>query len=297
MAIYECEISLDQLTKNKGFTNTFKNDYLHFMIECEITLKHDNDVSMFVRFNLPTGYSTCHIVLTMTILNQNHNPCKSKTRKVDQTYTRNNMAWGFEKFISFSDLCKYVVNNKIIFMYKILECEYQQNNDQMLLTIWENIDPTKRESLTVKYTTLLKTQMDKYQELEKQYEILTLKMQELEKQKNTISPNQISENDQTPMTTTLLDPTLDNCEAHLVTLINLTDHNNLPNLRDLIHKISQMIDQREKILNCCTICLDKRKNCLFLPCGHICTCKECGSKMTTCPLCRAVITTKQTMYN
>ena len=43
----------------------------------------------------------------------------------------------------------------------------------------------------------------------------------------------------------------------------------------------------------CTVCLVRRCDCVFLPCGHIKTCIKCGSNLylrrMKCPICRKVI--------
>ena len=39
----------------------------------------------------------------------------------------------------------------------------------------------------------------------------------------------------------------------------------------------------------CVICLDNRKDTLFLPCKHLCTCSKCSSMIESCPLCREYI--------
>nr|CAI5838670.1 unnamed protein product [Callosobruchus analis] len=36
----------------------------------------------------------------------------------------------------------------------------------------------------------------------------------------------------------------------------------------------------------CVICLDLECQVIFVPCGHLCCCRQCGSKISTCPLCR-----------
>lgn len=37
----------------------------------------------------------------------------------------------------------------------------------------------------------------------------------------------------------------------------------------------------------CVICLDAASTCIFIPCGHQCTCSECCEHVgETCPLCR-----------
>jgi len=37
----------------------------------------------------------------------------------------------------------------------------------------------------------------------------------------------------------------------------------------------------------CVICLERKCDIIFLPCGHLCSCSSCQTSLTTCPLCRA----------
>lgn len=39
----------------------------------------------------------------------------------------------------------------------------------------------------------------------------------------------------------------------------------------------------------CVICLDARKNVVFLPCGHVCCCRADARGLTLCPICRSAI--------
>ena len=39
----------------------------------------------------------------------------------------------------------------------------------------------------------------------------------------------------------------------------------------------------------CAVCMDKPKNAFFQPCGHVCCCMACASKVNQCPLCRAPV--------
>jgi hypothetical protein len=44
--------------------------------------------------------------------------------------------------------------------------------------------------------------------------------------------------------------------------------------------------------NSCLICMDKPKNTLLFPCGHVCACDGCAAILSTqgtCPVCRAKI--------
>ena len=35
----------------------------------------------------------------------------------------------------------------------------------------------------------------------------------------------------------------------------------------------------------CKVCLDNNIDSVFLPCGHMMTCIQCGSKLVNCPIC------------
>ena len=39
----------------------------------------------------------------------------------------------------------------------------------------------------------------------------------------------------------------------------------------------------------CIACFTRSKSHAAVPCGHMCACKQCSSKMSTCPLCRAEV--------
>ncbi|CAF1108858.1 unnamed protein product [Adineta ricciae] len=41
--------------------------------------------------------------------------------------------------------------------------------------------------------------------------------------------------------------------------------------------------------NLCKICMDESIDCVFLDCGHLCTCIRCGKQLSECPLCRSYI--------
>jgi len=48
----------------------------------------------------------------------------------------------------------------------------------------------------------------------------------------------------------------------------------------------------------CVICLSQERNLVFSPCHHLCTCADCGSNQTlsSCPICRATIQSRQVIY-
>ncbi|KAL7678194.1 hypothetical protein ACOME3_004420 [Neoechinorhynchus agilis] len=50
--------------------------------------------------------------------------------------------------------------------------------------------------------------------------------------------------------------------------------------------LSNIIGSHSNQKEFCCICLDKKRNSVFLPCGHLCTCIGCGQKIVKCPICR-----------
>ncbi|CAF2975271.1 unnamed protein product [Rotaria sp. Silwood2] len=41
--------------------------------------------------------------------------------------------------------------------------------------------------------------------------------------------------------------------------------------------------------NLCKVCMDAPIDCVFLNCGHLCTCVDCSQQFSECPLCRSFI--------
>ncbi|KAF4091290.1 hypothetical protein AMELA_G00035350 [Ameiurus melas] len=56
---------------------------------------------------------------------------------------------------------------------------------------------------------------------------------------------------------------------------------------DPLEKLEKL--QREKL---CKVCLDSDIAIVFIPCGHLVTCKKCSEPLRKCPICRADITHK-----
>ncbi|CAL1262932.1 unnamed protein product [Larinioides sclopetarius] len=42
----------------------------------------------------------------------------------------------------------------------------------------------------------------------------------------------------------------------------------------------------------CVICLDVQTSSVFLPCGHVCCCRDCSKKVELCPMCRTTISSR-----
>ncbi|NXM79531.1 MUL1 ligase, partial [Oenanthe oenanthe] len=56
----------------------------------------------------------------------------------------------------------------------------------------------------------------------------------------------------------------------------------------------------EALKNACVVCLSSTKSCVFLECGHVCSCHECYQALPEpkkCPICRQSITRMVPLYN
>ncbi|NWV70878.1 MUL1 ligase, partial [Malurus elegans] len=56
----------------------------------------------------------------------------------------------------------------------------------------------------------------------------------------------------------------------------------------------------ETLKNACVVCLSSTKSCVFLECGHVCSCHECYQALPEpkkCPICRQGITRVVPLYN
>eukprot|EP00959_Pyramimonas_sp_CCMP1952_P335295 7020834-Pyramimonas_sp.AAC.1 len=51
----------------------------------------------------------------------------------------------------------------------------------------------------------------------------------------------------------------------------------------------------------CVVCLDAQKNCVLIPCFHLCVCMACGKRLRVdlgkCPICRKEIRQAHRVYN
>ncbi|XP_075041531.1 E3 ubiquitin-protein ligase LRSAM1 isoform X2 [Mixophyes fleayi] len=47
----------------------------------------------------------------------------------------------------------------------------------------------------------------------------------------------------------------------------------------------------------CVVCMELEAQSIFLPCGHVCCCTNCGDALQTCPLCRRDITQRIRIYH
>eukprot|EP00455_Lapot_gusevi_P038904 TRINITY_DN4359_c0_g1_i1.p1 TRINITY_DN4359_c0_g1~~TRINITY_DN4359_c0_g1_i1.p1 ORF type:complete len:653 (-),score=213.79 TRINITY_DN4359_c0_g1_i1:29-1987(-) len=66
-------------------------------------------------------------------------------------------------------------------------------------------------------------------------------------------------------------------------------HRVLNNQQEIKEEAAHGVDQYDD-MNTCVICLGEERQVVFIPCGHICCCEECGDILQTCPICRTRIT-------
>lgn len=59
-------------------------------------------------------------------------------------------------------------------------------------------------------------------------------------------------------------------------------------------------EDRESLKSACVVCLSNFKSCVFLECGHVCSCRQCYLALPEpkrCPICRREITRVIPLYN
>jgi hypothetical protein len=79
--------------------------------------------------------------------------------------------------------------------------------------------------------------------------------------------------------------------ADLLSSLTLTQsHSTSPSRLSLSSSPSSVREMDER--DTCKVCMTSEINCLLLPCAHMALCMECGNKLTSCPLCRQVISAR-----
>lgn len=60
------------------------------------------------------------------------------------------------------------------------------------------------------------------------------------------------------------------------------------------------VEEGTVLPSACTICLSRERSCVFLECGHVCSCNQCYQVLPEpkkCPICRALIERVVPLYN
>jgi len=75
----------------------------------------------------------------------------------------------------------------------------------------------------------------------------------------------------------------------------------LNELNDLKYTLEETLNRVIKVINekeneseseLCVVCLDEKKEYIFVPCGHYCCCEKCINKLSECPICRKIVDQK-----
>ncbi|NWV18475.1 MUL1 ligase, partial [Origma solitaria] len=80
-------------------------------------------------------------------------------------------------------------------------------------------------------------------------------------------------------------------------------HREKQHLRQMQEEFRQALmntEGGETLKNACVVCLSSTKSCVFLECGHVCSCHECYQALPEpkkCPICRQGITRVVPLYN
>ncbi|RUS27692.1 hypothetical protein BC938DRAFT_482869 [Jimgerdemannia flammicorona] len=84
---------------------------------------------------------------------------------------------------------------------------------------------------------------------------------------------------------------------------NFVEHGNVLEKSELVARVQRLFEDKQKDMNVntdylpdeqlCRICCDAPQNCVFLECGHLTCCMDCGKKLVEkkneCPICREPI--------
>lgn len=76
---------------------------------------------------------------------------------------------------------------------------------------------------------------------------------------------------------------------------NFVDYSQCIEKHELLAKVVALWEERQKEGEPveeakCNICFENDVDCVFLECGHLCSCSTCGERLEECPMCRAPIT-------
>jgi hypothetical protein len=88
--------------------------------------------------------------------------------------------------------------------------------------------------------------------------------------------------------------TLTNIDTNISTNIDTNTSTNIDTNNEIekIDTIDTSVEPTDKPEEQCVVCLENKKSYLFAPCGHVCCCALCHSDLTSCPVCRANISSR-----
>jgi hypothetical protein len=275
-------LKLQQCNYNTIFP---ENEYLGLSLQ--LKLYRNNDLlGMYLCLKLPYGYENIDISIKVGIINENDNLCRSQ--KLEKVWTTNDFGkyHGFRDIIPISQLGRYLIDDNIVFSYQIMELKYQHSIELMIQRMYRlmvNSDTRfLTESLERQVLTLSQNNNDlRDRHLANVDEIHRLQKQ-LQKQNRDSHANANAS-----ASASVSD--LDAAKTVFMDTINRAEMGKIKEISEMIQSINQKLTLRTDQLLNCVICKDVRKDCLFLPCKHICTCTKCAEQVEECSICRATI--------
>ena len=75
----------------------------------------------------------------------------------------------------------------------------------------------------------------------------------------------------------------------------IPENNQHPNQDQNIIDLPQD-NQDERIIPRCSICMENICTNVLIPCGHVCTCTQCGQQINRCPICREPFERRQALF-
>ena len=66
---------------------------------------------------------------------------------------------------------------------------------------------------------------------------------------------------------------------------------------NVVHEVVLPDDyEEERVVPQCSICMHNRCTNVLIPCGHVCTCTQCGERIDRCPICREPFERRQALF-
>ena len=99
----------------------------------------------------------------------------------------------------------------------------------------------------------------------------------------------------------LLNEIINNFNQQNAAQNNEINHNVIPENNHHLNQDQNIIDlpqdnQDERIIPRCSICMENICTNVLIPCGHVCTCSQCGQQINRCPICREPFERRQALF-
>ncbi|CAF4307618.1 unnamed protein product, partial [Rotaria sp. Silwood2] len=85
-------------------------------------------------------------------------------------------------------------------------------------------------------------------------------------------------------------------ENNFVSIVGCVEKKELLNKVELLYRDRKQqkepntsVPSEQSDENLCKVCMNAPIDCVFLNCGHLCTCVNCSQQLSECPLCRSFI--------